>query len=144
MGNSLRHERIPEVTDWTCDCSEDFGPCELHCDVLVSREGASMRSADELSALFVDDVADLDVPVPADVFVTLASLRWDGVWLADDGTGDSADALEWARQAAEDQLGAAGLRVEWNDGYQIYRVTGGPLSDSSGPIDGHWRDIVED
>ena len=27
----------------TCECSEDYGPCETHSDVLAQREGAAVR-----------------------------------------------------------------------------------------------------
>jgi hypothetical protein len=45
--------------DWVCECSEDFGPCEYHCDTLVQRAGASSRTADELAMVFVDDLLEL-------------------------------------------------------------------------------------
>lgn len=41
-----------------CECSPEYGPCEKHCDLLVSREGASLHSADELLLLLVSDLVD--------------------------------------------------------------------------------------
>jgi len=42
----------------TCDCDDEYGPCEQHCTLLVSREGASLRTADELALVRVHDCVE--------------------------------------------------------------------------------------
>lgn len=43
------------------DCSEEYGPCDTHGETVVSREGASTRTADELQSMFIADAVDLGV-----------------------------------------------------------------------------------
>ena len=120
--------------DWiTCDCSEDYGPCEHHCTVLASRDGAAMHTADELCALFIDDAAEIirhaeDTPdsLP-DVLrdaIDLASEYWeenpDGGWVDDssDLTGSLADAAFLVESWLPD-----GVLAYWEDGYTIVKVS---------------------
>lgn len=118
---------------WSCDCSEDDGPCHLHSETVVSGAGASAYSADEVVRNFLTDavalLADAGKTVPDSVSEILAELDrpevWDGSWLAD------ADRADWARHqadhAAADALADIGLSVDWDEGYRVYRLTGGPL-----------------
>lgn len=39
----------------TCDCSEEYGPCEEHCTLLVSRELAG-RGGDDLALTLIHDL----------------------------------------------------------------------------------------
>jgi hypothetical protein len=48
-------ESTMSTTEITCDCSDDYGPCEQHGTVVVQREGASLRTADDLLLLFCED-----------------------------------------------------------------------------------------
>ena len=121
-----------------CECTDDGGPCETHGETLVIREGASTRTGDALAATFVDDVTDIlreegDGIRPYDAAMWeaegVAAAYWsacpNGEW-ADDP--ELADALGDAVRAAESAL-PRGVRVDWNDGYVITRVVGGPLAD---------------
>ena len=112
----------------TCaDCSEDEGPCEAHSEILAQREGASLRTGDELALVFIEDALGIDPEVlsPYGQMVygeareALASERH----IEDPET---ADALSDVVHQVEAYLG---LWVTWNDGYVIARVTGGPLAD---------------
>lgn len=124
----------------TCECSENYGPCEDHSDVLAQREGAAVRTADELMAVFVGDVAAIlaDAGIDPDAGMLAAIRDADAYWEAcpnggwapieDPDTYSLADALGDAVQHAEQSL-PAGVYVWWDDGYVISRITGGPLAD---------------
>jgi len=105
-----------------CTCSEDFGPCEQHCVYLVTREGASLRTADELAALFVLDAQALGSAVPSEDASLAESVNG---WI-DDETGETQDELQDAVLRAESEL-PDNVSVWWEDGYVIVQVTGGPL-----------------
>lgn len=121
-----------------CDCSEDYGPCEAHAEVLAQREGASLRTADELCAVFIGDVdallAEAGVTPDAGMVAAVgdAEAYWNacpsGGWAPIGGADDYplADALRDALTFAEQSL-PEGVYVWWDDGYVISRVTGGPL-----------------
>lgn len=122
------------MTDWACECSEDYGPCEQHSDVLAQRVGASNRSADELVLVFLDDAEGIDPdvlsPYGRDVReraqADLASHG--GSWLDDH---ELADELRSVMEQVESYLGGYDdpIYVIWDDGYVIYKITGGPLLD---------------
>jgi hypothetical protein len=63
-----------------------------------------------------------------DVRAVTANLdNWDGSWLAE---GTEADSLrELVDGPITSALGDQGLSVIWDDGYTIFRVTGGPLAE---------------
>lgn len=131
----------------TCDCSEDYGPCEDHAEVLAQREGASTRTADDLVYVFLADVLAIGEArgwiapnmlgkINADRLRT-AEHHWSDDDLWDDNYGvrwlkdqDDRDALYDDQMMAESLLGDLGLSAWWEDGYVISRVTGGPLLDS--------------
>lgn len=133
--------RIYAVTErGTCTCSDEYGPCEFHGETLVTREGASVRTADDLSHTFCEDVCSVTHSYPSPEFEAdlvrlgnaLADAESYGVrWLPDpedtDGE-DMRDTLSDMVGTAEAHLGAHGLSVWWEDGYRIVRVTGGPLA----------------
>lgn len=129
----------------TCECSEEYGPCEDHVEVFVQREGSSTRTADDLVYVFLTDVLaiaegweeDKRGDNRGDTTPDLAKLR-DAVdyWSDDDRWDDQMgcrwvkdrddsihDDMVWGEQVAAD----LGLSVWWEDGYVISRVTGGPL-----------------
>lgn len=125
----------------TCECSEDYGPCESHSDVLAQRAGASSRSADELLAVFIGDVEAILAAEGVDVSedagmrgaISAATEYWErypsGGWVDVDDEPDLAERLhDGATYGAEGAL-PAGVYVWWEDGYVISRITGGPLVD---------------
>jgi hypothetical protein len=134
-----------------CECSEDYGPCEDHCEVMAQRAGASTYTADELAAVFLGDVAALfeyyGRPVPTGDHYETAAIYWeatyhDGGWAPDSGAvalspvvfarwsdGDLSQWLSDAITGAESDLADLGLSVFWDDGYVISRLIGGPLAE---------------
>lgn len=128
------------MEDFDCDCSEDYGPCEDHMEVYAQREGASTRTADDLVYVFLTDVLscaeDVDIRQGAEVDLTRLhdsitywgdDARWtDNMgcrWVSDDEEAEIHDEMS----VGENVLSDLGLSVSWDDGYMIYRVTGGPL-----------------
>lgn len=104
-----------------CDCTDEYGPCEQHCETLVIREGASLRSADELTLIYLDDALALDPECLAPYGQSVkaeaeAPEAWDGSWLKDP---DLADALRDVAWQVESYLSP--LWTLWNDGYVIVR-----------------------
>lgn len=123
----------------TCnDCSEEYGPCEAHSELLVSREGASLRTADELMVCFINDATQLRVelsPWGNDVLTRANKALKDNesmgvAWLPDTPEGhalrDDLNTLQWQ---VETELATLGMSVYWEDGFRIVRITGGPLND---------------
>jgi len=131
-----------------CECSEDYGPCEDHSEVLAKRSGASTYTSDELLAVFIGDVADI---LGRRITEHDASAVADAYWRATDNAGGwidhdhapvvigadveatSMDVLgealhDAATYGAEGALSDVGAAVWWDDGYVISRVIGGPLS----------------
>lgn len=118
-----------------CECSEEFGPCEAHGEVLISREGASLRTGDELAVQFIEDAISLGAelsPWGKDVLsrarAALSENESMGVaWLPDgeDGEGirDDLQTLEWQVEAELEPM------VYREDGYRIIKITGGPLAE---------------
>lgn len=114
-----------------CVCSEDYGPCEDHSELLIMREGASQRTADDLSAQFIHDawgcgaeLAPYGRDVLARVDARLAQTRRMGVaWLDDESLCDELSSLvSQVESSLPDHV-----RADWDDGYLIRRITGGPL-----------------
>jgi hypothetical protein len=104
-----------------CECTEEYGPCEIHGETLVSREGASLRTADELCALFIEDA----LSVGAELSVEGAQILYDAnealsesSWIEDP---DLAEALRDLVNQVESYI--ADLTVVWDDGYRIIRPT---------------------
>lgn len=130
--------RVYAITDTgTCECDDEYGPCEFHAETLVTREGASMRTADELSHEFLTDVVSVCGEWPSAEFESetirlgnaLADNRsdWGSAWLPDSDDGeDLPDTLQDLVRTAESFLADHGYTAVWQDGYRIIRVTGGP------------------
>lgn len=125
----------------TCeDCSEEFGPCEQHSETLISREGASLRTADDLALTFLQDCLTLKVettPWGKDVLsraeAALSANESMGVrWLPDTAEGEAIrsdlDSLRWQ---LEGELTELGYTAYWEDGYRIVKITGGPLAEGN-------------
>ena len=118
----------------TCECSEEYGPCELHAETLVVREGASLHTADELLAIFIRDAVDLGAElspygkdVLSRVWSALSANESMGVaWLEDESLQDE---LATVSSQLETTLYTLGFSVYWEDGYRIVKITGGPLAD---------------
>ena len=112
-----------------CECSEEYGPCVQHGEVLAQREGASVRTADELCVMFILDAlscgAELS-PYGADVLAradaNLAANERSGVaWFSNDEDGQSlADEVRSLVDQVESTLDAV---TYWEDGYQIVRLS---------------------
>jgi hypothetical protein len=120
-----------------CECSEEYGPCERHSELLVSREGSSLRTGDELLSVFIDDAVSLGAelsPYGKDiVFRADAAMQVSGPmsnWLPDTEEGyELRDALQTVANQVETELYTLGYSVYWEDGYRIVKITGGPLND---------------
>lgn len=128
-----------------CECSDEYGPCEQHGEVIAQREGASTRTADDLAYVFLTDVLAImengpDIPADgSDMARRLAKLRaavdhWsnDDLWddnrgcrwlvLPDHDLSDPPAALMEDVSDAESVLADLGLAVYWEDGYVITRM----------------------
>jgi hypothetical protein len=111
-----------------CDCSEDYGPCENHCEVLAQREGASTRTADELIEVLCLDLIGCGAEVSPwgqDVLNRVAAALDDNrrmgvAWLPQ---GDKGDHMRRELVSLADQLESyvADLWVIHDDGYQIVK-----------------------
>lgn len=114
-----------------CDCSEEYGPCEMHCVQLAQREGASLRTADELCLVYLDDALGidpeclspygLDVKLRAETALRELSDACMSNWLDDHQLADELRDVCWQ---VESHLDA---QTYWEDGYRIVKITGGPL-----------------
>ncbi len=97
---------------------------------VVIREGASLRTSDELRATFVGDATDLGVKLStwgADLIERVwanlnANERMGVMWLSGDNAGDELDMeLGTLVNQCETALYELGYSVRWDDGYVIYR-----------------------
>lgn len=111
---------------YDCGCSEEYGPCEGHADVLVIRQGAALRTADELSLLLVSDLIDCGVKL-SEIDMATYSYLDDALTNAyDPHTGlahfadenDAQDASDLAQMVEQD---SDGLWIAHDDGYVISR-----------------------
>lgn len=123
----------------TCECSEEYGPCEDHGETLVVREGASTRTADESALCLIDDLVGLGAaelsPYGA-VVVDQARAALDdgrdrGSWIDPDHYANLAEELY--EVAFQLECSASGVLVFHDDGYRIVR-----------PSAGYWHAIGQD
>lgn len=118
------------MTENTCECSEDFGPCEAHKVIVSQRVGSSNRSADELVHVYLLDAREAGAEYSEwgkGVLNALAvSTAWEGSWFANELIADEAASL---RDQVESDLGTLGILTDWDDGFIMYRLNGGPLAD---------------
>jgi hypothetical protein len=107
--------------DNECECSEEYGPCERHGDVLVTREGASCRTADELCMVLIDDLiclhkAELS-PAGTEVWLEASAAFAKGErWLSDPDLSEALSDL-----AFQVENNANDVMVFHNDGYTIVK-----------------------
>lgn len=135
-----------------CDCdTTEYLPCELHAETLAQRDGSASRSADQLACLAVRELARvacehrnpghahddepngcerLTLPNGPDDVATLELVEMETSrdpftsW-ADDR--DAADAVREMCDELERDL-PAGIVAHWDDGFTLWRITGGPLA----------------
>jgi hypothetical protein len=104
-------------------------------DVAVIREGASLRTSDELQVVFLDDVvaiaADQKSDHPQLPYLQAVAEQWNHKLgrmrdpvsglshLPDAEDDDDREFLQDDVRAAESLLGDCGYVVDWNDGYVI-------------------------
>jgi hypothetical protein len=110
----------------SCECSDEYGPCELHGQTLVIREGASQRTADDLTLVLIDDLVSVGAELSAfgrlelERLTAAAERDRDPVsgcmWFSDPDDADAARTLA-------DQLESyvADLCVIHDDGYRIVK-----------------------
>lgn len=113
------------ITDTgTCECSDEYGPCEFHGETVVMREGSASRAADDLAHTFLGDVASVLRRWPSEEFrkaeLRLGNALHDsgGSWFDDP---DDADECRELCTEGESALGDAGYVTYWDDGYRIIR-----------------------
>lgn len=116
-----------------CECTDEYGPCEQHCEVLAQREGASCRTADELALVFISDARGL-YPDDEDPLVgwgreVVATVEQNmrehqSNWITDDP--DLGDQLQSVVNQVENYI-APEYQTCWDDGYRIVKITGGPF-----------------
>jgi hypothetical protein len=119
LGNGAALVVRPSACD---ECSEEYGPCEEHGEVLVQREGASLRTGSESTVVQVEDCVGLGVELSAGERELLAeakrALSGSERWIDDT---DLAEALsETARDVAA-RL-PEGVAMWSDDGYRIVRM----------------------
>lgn len=107
-----------------CMCSDEYGPCELHCTVLVQRVGSSNRSADELCLVFLSDAEDIQPGILSAkdkklISAAEADLAASGPFTSWIDDVDLAQAIGDIVQETESLLDDAW--VIWDDGYTIVR-----------------------
>ena len=117
-----------------CTCNDyEYTFCEEHCKVVISRDGASLRTANELLSVFVADAVSLwvelspwgvDVRTRYDAALESARDPQTGAaWLPDTDAGMALhDDMNTLVCQAESSLYELGYGVEWEDGYIIYTL----------------------
>ncbi len=111
-----------------CDCDEEYGPCEQHCEVLCVREGSSVRTADDLTMVLIADLigcgAELSPWGHAEYDRLSAALEQDRdphsgcAWFSDPDNADAALSLAYQLESY-----VADLCVIRDDGYRIVKPT---------------------
>lgn len=109
-----------------CECSEEYGPCEDHGEVLVQRAGAAVRTADDLTLVLIGDLIGCGAELSAYGRLELERLervaekcrdRVSGcMWFDDPDDAESACDLAWQLENY-----VADLVVLHDDGYVIVR-----------------------
>jgi hypothetical protein len=125
------------VRENECECSEEYGPCELHGEVLAQRDGRD--GADHLALQCIADVMAHDNGSERIVIALLAGEPWQpndtlsvvgwatyqeandnltsGGWCEDPDLSQAVSDLVWMVECNTD------LYVTWDDGYTIVRVS---------------------
>ena len=146
MTDHTAHLTYNPSADLSCGCTEEDGPCETHGTVVVQREGASTRTADELLLVYVEDAslilhdAGTELTPWADDVIHRAHGALDTV---DEFTHTASLPASTYGERLRDELVTLADQVEcdlstmdaphftyWDDGYRIVRVLEGcPLVD---------------
>ena len=105
----------------SCECSDEYGPCEQHGDALVVREGASVRTADESALQLIDDLADLGYKSTDEYSLTFIEMIRPYLekyhWLDDPDWSDTLYEIAFAVES-----NANDVWVISNDGYVIWKL----------------------
>jgi hypothetical protein len=113
--------------DTDCDCSEDYGPCEQHGTVLAQRAGASNRTADELTYVYVLDcfaILEQDpTPVARDILERVEAAGGNSGWIDCDDDDETSDLADELRDLAWQMESTIGAWTFWDDGYRIVEPT---------------------
>lgn len=110
-----------------CECSDEYGPCEDHRVLLAQYEGSSLRTADELTYIYVLEcfaiLGQELTPVAADVLRRVELAGGHEGWI-DTGDQDS-DAIlsEELRDLAWEMESTIGAWTIWDDGFRIVEPT---------------------
>lgn len=103
-----------------CTCDPIEGPCPLHGELLIVREGATLRTARELVIRFIDDALTFD----DSILSATGRIDLERARRADPLDGDIDDMLNHLSRQVEDYGLGDDIFVNWEDGYTITRVTG--------------------
>jgi hypothetical protein len=98
----------------SCECSDEYGPCEQHGTVLVSREGAALRNPDEQVMQLIEDLLDVGAELSVagrEEYERLSENFHAGTFTSDDFGG--ADWLATQLESTVDHW------VIYDDGYVI-------------------------
>lgn len=116
------------MTENTCGCTDEYGPCDAHGDILIVRDGASVRTADESAVLFIEDACSLgaalspygdDVLKRANEALEANRSQASGVaWLDDEGLHDE---VMTVYGQVETELATLGIYTYQQDGYWMVR-----------------------
>lgn len=109
----IRTASEADYCEW-CEQGADIEGAHAH-EYFVSRDGATSRTADNLAAVFLSDVADLTTYVVPSELPFPDSSEW-----CDDS--DDSEALSDEIANAESALSDVGLFASWDDGYTIQRI----------------------
>lgn len=106
-----------------CECSDEYGPCEDHGTVLAQYEGASTRTADELTYIYVLEcftILGQDLtPVAQEIMDAVAAAGGDSGWI-DTGNQDAdAELSDALRDLAWQMESTIGAWTFWDDGFRI-------------------------
>lgn len=101
----------------SCECSHDYGPCEQHGTILVSREGAALRNPDEQIMQLIQDL--LDVGAELSVFGREEYQRLSDNFHTGTFTPEDFAAADWLATQLE---GNIDHWIIYDDGYVIVSV----------------------
>lgn len=122
--------------EFDCGCSVHEGPCETHADLIALRQGAAVRTGDELNLVFIDDCL---TNFAGELLTEDERVQVGGLETALEAARDAHSGVAWFD--AEDSEAAAelarlveqrlpeGTWVNWEDGYVILQASGGPLTE---------------
>jgi hypothetical protein len=108
-----------------CECDQEYGPCEQHSTVLVSRDGAAVRNCDEHIMCLIDDLIGVGAELSAAGRVehkqltdSLVPDEWHGFRFTD---VEDYEAAVWLSEQLESTLGE-NMCVFHDDGFVIVQL----------------------